>query len=48
MKFEHKQNEWSGIDMPELPNFIGWARTLPYAQDLIFIDELDEITDQMK
>lgn len=42
----HKQNEWSGIDMPELPNFIGWARTLPYAPDLIFIDELDETIDQ--
>lgn len=36
----HKLNEWSGIDNPELPNFISWARTLPYAQELIFIDEL--------
>ena len=35
----HKLNEWSGIDNPELPNFIAWARTLPYAQELIFIDE---------
>ena len=35
----HKLNEWSGIDNPELPNFISWARTLPYAQELIFIDE---------
>lgn len=35
----HKLNEWSGGDNPELPNFISWARTLPYAQELIFIDE---------
>lgn len=33
----HKLNEWSGID--ELPdeNFIEWAKTLPYADELIFI-----------
>ena len=30
----HKLTEWS-VD------FINWARTLPYAQELIFIDELD-------
>lgn len=35
----HKLNEWSGIDNPDKPNFISWARTLPYAQELIFIDE---------
>ena len=35
----HKLNEWSGVDEPDLPNFISWARTLPYAQDLLFIDE---------
>lgn len=35
----HKLNEWSGQDNPNLPNFISWARTLPYAQELIFIDE---------
>ena len=35
----HKLNEWSGTDNPELPNFIAWARTLPYAQELIFLDE---------
>ena len=28
----HKLTEWSAA-------FIGWARTLPYAQELIFIDE---------
>lgn len=34
----HKLNEWSGKDDPSLPNFIAWARTLPYAQEFIFID----------
>jgi hypothetical protein len=28
----HKLTEWS-------KSFIGWARTLPYAQELIFLDE---------
>lgn len=41
----HKLNEWSGIDNPNVPNFISWARTLPYAQELIFIDEIDDKTD---
>lgn len=36
----HKLNEWSGIDNPDVPNFISWARCLPYAQELIFIDEV--------
>lgn len=36
----HKLNEWSGIDDDTLDNFISWARTLPYAQDFIFIDEI--------
>lgn len=35
----HKLNEWSGQDNPNVPNFILWARTLPHAQELIFIDE---------
>lgn len=35
----HKLNEWSGIDDNTKPNFISWARTLPYAKELIFIDE---------
>lgn len=35
----HKLNEWSGQDNPNVPNFILWARTLPHAQDLIFMDE---------
>lgn len=38
----HKLNEWSGQDNPALPNFISWSRTLPYAQELIFIDEIDK------
>ena len=33
---EHKLNEWSGKDNPNLPNFIQWAKTLPYAKELIF------------
>lgn len=35
----HKLNEWSGQDNPNVTNFISWARTLPYVQELIFIDE---------
>ena len=31
----HKLTEWS-------ESFIDWARTLPYAQELIFLDELSE------
>ena len=38
----HRLNEWSGRRHPELKNFIAWARTLPYAQEFIFIDELDK------
>ena len=37
---DHKLNEWSGIDDNTLENFIKFARSLPYAQELIFIDEL--------
>ena len=37
----HKLNEWSGVDNKDKANFISWARTLPYAQDLLFIDEID-------
>lgn len=35
----HKLNEWSGIDDETLINFINFARQLPYAQELIFLDE---------
>ena len=37
----HKLNEWSGVDRNDKANFISWARTLPYAQELLFIDEID-------
>lgn len=36
----HKLNEWSGCDNPALLNLISWARQLPYAQELLFIDEV--------
>lgn len=32
----HKLNEWSGKDNPTLTNFISWAHTLPFADELIF------------
>lgn len=35
----HKLNEWSGADKVDLPNFISWARSLPYAKEFIFYDE---------
>ena len=38
----HKLNEWSGKDNPELPNFIAWVRQLPYAHEFLFPDESDE------
>ena len=38
----HKLNEWSGLDNNRNTNFISWARTLPYAQEFIFIDEVTE------
>lgn len=41
----HKLNEWSGQDNTSVPNFISWARSLPYAQELIFIDELKDETE---
>ena len=31
----HRLSEWSD-------SFINWARTLPYSQELIFIDEVEE------
>lgn len=34
---DHKLNEWSGKDNPENPNFIAWAKSLPYAEELLFI-----------
>ena len=44
----HKLNEWSGQDDASLENFIAWVRTLPYAQELIFADELWEEEEKLK
>ena len=38
----HKLNEWSGRDNPNLPNFISWAKTLPYANELLFISQEED------
>lgn len=38
----HKLNEWSGVDDNTLENFIKMARTLPHANEFIFIDELED------
>lgn len=38
----HKLNEWSGNDYPLFPNFISWAKSLPYSQELIFIDKIED------
>lgn len=38
----HKLNEWSGKHTPVEQSFIQWARTLPYAQEFIFIDEINK------
>ena len=37
-RYTHKLNEWSGKDDSSKPNFIAWARRLPYAKELIFWD----------
>lgn len=39
----HKLNEWSGVDHPEHTNFINWAKSLPYADELLFLDEKENI-----
>lgn len=33
----HKLNEWSGKDDPDLTNFINWVKTLPYAKEFLFL-----------
>lgn len=33
----HKLNEWSGENDSSKPNFISWARKLPYADELLFL-----------
>ena len=37
----HKLTEWSA-------DFISWARSLPYAQEFIFLDELDEAKKELE
>mgnify|MGYP004652994705 CR=1 FL=1 len=34
----HKLNEWSGVDDASKEYFIKWAKTLPYADVLLFFD----------
>lgn len=34
----HKLNEWSGLDDASKEHFIKWAKTLPYADVLLFFD----------
>ena len=36
-RLNHKLNEWSGRDNSEKTNFISFVRSLPYAEELIFI-----------
>lgn len=38
----HKLNEWSGKDNSDLSNFISWAKTLPYANELLFISQEED------
>lgn len=33
----HKLNEWSGVDNLSNENFIKWAKTLPYAEEFLFL-----------
>ena len=35
-RLHHKQNTWSGDDDDIMENFIGWAKTLPYAKEFLF------------
>lgn len=37
----HKLNEWSGKGNDKLDNFIGWAKKLPYAEELLFEKRLN-------
>lgn len=38
-RMNHKLNEWSGKDDSSKPNFINWAKKLPYAEELLFIEK---------
>ena len=35
----HKLNEWTGDKTPVEDSFLQFARKLPYAQELLFLDE---------
>lgn len=41
-RMNHKLNEWSGKDDSSKPNFISWAKKLPYAEELLFIEKIKE------
>ena len=41
----HRLNEWSGIDDEELENFIKWVKSLPYANQTIFLDKAENINE---
>ena len=42
----HKLNEWSGKDNPLNKNFIAFAKTLPYAKELLFFGLEEESFDK--
>ena len=42
----HKLNEWSGKDNPELPNFCKWVKSLPYAKELIMYTGKEDNVEQ--
>lgn len=46
-RLNHKLNEWSGKDDETLNNFISWVRTLPYANELLFIKRQPLITKEI-
>jgi hypothetical protein len=46
-RLNHKLNEWSGKDDENLNNFISWVRTLPYANELLFIKKTPVITKEI-
>lgn len=41
-RINHKQQCWSGKDNRNMQSFIAWARTLPYANELIFYNDKEE------
>ena len=38
----HKLNEWSGKDDQSKCNFIAWAKSLPYANELLFLEKEEQ------